>query len=98
MKKIFCFVNSGKGSDMQVVIALCEDGHCLANHLSSNEGWARHDIGITSDWKHENYKEHCPDGYELVWVENPEESEDVDKAYQLNQILAKQAEAEKQLA
>ena len=33
--KIFCWVNSGKGSDWQVVIAMAEDGTSLASHVSS---------------------------------------------------------------
>lgn len=92
MKKIFCFVNSGKGTDMQHVIALCEDGHCLAGHLSSHKEWAKHDIGITSDWKHDKYKEHCPEGYKLIWVDSPEENPDIEAAYKLNQEIG---EAEK---
>jgi hypothetical protein len=88
-KKIYCFINSGKGTDWIIVIALCEDGHCLANHCSSNEYWAQHDIGINSDWKHDNYKKHCPDGYELIWIDDASTSKEIDEAYELNQQLAK---------
>lgn len=94
MKKIYCFVNSGRDTDMQHVIALCEDGYCLAGHLSSNEYFARHDIGLGSDWKHEIYKEHCPDGYELIWVDDPENSKEVESAYQLNQEIRLKEEHE----
>lgn len=94
-KKIYCYVNTGRGTDMQTVIALCEDGHCLAQHLSSNEAWAKHDIGITSEQKHENYKEHCPGGYELIWLDVPEDSEELKAAYKLNQVLWEQAAAVK---
>lgn len=90
-KKIYCFINSGKGTEWNHVIALCEDGHCLAGHLSSCEGWAKHDIGINSDWKHENYKEHCPEGYDLIWVDDPEESNEIAAAYKLNQELGEAA-------
>lgn len=95
MKKIFCFVNSGRDTNWQIVIALCEDGHCLAQHLSSSEGFAKHDIGITSDCKHEKYKEHCPEGYELIWLDNPESSVDLDAAYEKNQELATKEAATK---
>lgn len=91
MKKIYCFINSGKGTDWIITIALCEDGHCLATHCSSNDYWAKHDIGINSDWKHDEYKKHCPEGYELVWIDDPASSKEVDDAYQKNQELAKQA-------
>lgn len=93
-KKIYCFINSGKGTDWINVIALCEDGHCLAQHCSSSEWFAKHDIGLTSDWKHEHYKEHCPEGYELEWVDEPMGHEGIDAAYILNQELAKVAKPE----
>lgn len=57
---------SGWGDDDVIGYALCEDGEVIASHLSSNTGYARHDMGLTSDWKHEKYKSHCPDGYALV--------------------------------
>ena len=53
--------------------ALAEDGTGLAGHLSSNEYWARHDMGFDgSTKKHNHYAEHYPDGYELEWVTDPE--------------------------
>ena len=49
-----------------------EDGvtklNSIAGHWSSGENWCKHDMGITSDWKHDTYKELYPDGYELVWL------------------------------
>lgn len=90
--KIYCWVNSGVGSDCQVVMAMAEDGTFLASHLSSNLTWAMHDIGISSDWKHDLYKERYPDGYELVWVENVKAHDGLSVAYALNQ---RQAEATK---
>lgn len=85
--RIFCWVNSGAGTDWQHVMAMAEDGTCLAGHLSSSEGFARHDIGITSDWKHEHYRAHYPDGYELVWIDGAEVKahEGLCAAYEKNQ-------------
>lgn len=68
MGKIFCFINSENSFGVQVC-ALSEDGDSLAGHVSSSESYAKHDIGINSDWKHEKYKERYPEGYELVWVD-----------------------------
>jgi hypothetical protein len=73
MSKIFCFVNSQPMPDWLNVVAISEDGDCLAGHVSSNASWAKHDIGVTSNWKHEHYKEKYPDGYEVIWVDNPRE-------------------------
>lgn len=70
MKKIYVFINSGRGTEWVNGCAICEDGTVLAGHLSSNDWWFRHDMGLESDWKHEHYKEHCPDGYELEHVDD----------------------------
>jgi len=40
-------------------------------------------MGITSDWHHEEYKKHYPDGFELVWVENPSNDEEFKAAFAL---------------
>jgi hypothetical protein len=58
------------GSDLYV-LALAEDGELLASHVSSCEGWAKSDIGATGDRKHENYRAKYPDGFEVVWLDNP---------------------------
>lgn len=79
--KIFCFINSGRGTDWIRVSALSEDGEFLAGHVSSSEGFAKHDIGLTSDWKHDAYKERYPDGYELVWVDDPKGHADLMAAH-----------------
>jgi hypothetical protein len=68
--RIFAFVNGGIPGLLHVV-ALAEDGSCLAGHGSSNVEWARHDIGIGSDWKHDLYAAHYPAGYEVEWVDDP---------------------------
>lgn len=62
-----CFPN-GKDVTGQ---AVREDGVALAGHLSSNVDWAKHDLGLTSNWKHEIYQEKCPEGYELIWIDDP---------------------------
>lgn len=50
-------------------VAIKDDGSVLATHYSSGVNWTMHDMGITSDWKHEIYQNECPDGYILEWVE-----------------------------
>lgn len=50
---------------------MTENGVVLATHLSSSIEWSKHDLGLTSDWKHHIYSEACPDGYELVWIDEP---------------------------
>jgi len=66
-----CFPYSWGGHDDVHGQALSEDGAGLAGHLSSNKDWAKHDLGLTSNWKHDIYDEHYPQGYELVWIDDP---------------------------
>lgn len=65
--KIFVFINGGIPGLLHVT-ALTEDGHFIAGHGCSHEHFIYHDMGFTSDWKHDRYNEHYPDGWELVYV------------------------------
>jgi len=65
--KIFCFIKGRSNTDVNVV-AIAEDGECLATHWSTSEGWAKHDIGINGNWQHDHYKKKYPEGFELVWL------------------------------
>lgn len=70
--KINCRIVSASrswGHDV-VVEARAEDGRLLATHVSSCIDWAKHDIGLTSDWKHDIYRSEFPEGYELIWKES----------------------------
>lgn len=49
--------------------ALAEDGTGIASHYSSNVGFSKHDMGLTSTSKHHYYSRHYPEGYELEWVD-----------------------------
>ncbi len=59
------------------VEAISDDGQWLATHMSSNDEWAKYDIGIGADSngqskrKHDIYNAHFPDGWELEWIEQP---------------------------
>lgn len=69
MKKIFCFLNGANALGVQVCAITEEDGELIASHCCSSEYYAKHDIGIESDWKHEKYKDKYPEGYELIWID-----------------------------
>lgn len=66
--KIYAFINGGSPVGYNVV-AISKDGG-LAGHLSSSEGWAKHDIGVESTWKHEIYNKKYPEGWEIEWVDD----------------------------
>lgn len=84
---------STRGGDV-LGYALAEDGVALAEHLSSNVNFARHDMGLTSDWKHDRYAAHAPDGFELVWVDDPATSDAWQAALVLNKRLEEAASLE----
>jgi len=86
--KIFCFINGGY-SDCWEAIAIGENGRIVGNHVCSNEGWAKHDLGVTSDSKHDNYNEAYPNGWELIWVDDPKNHSGLQAAYKLNQQTPK---------
>ncbi len=76
MNKIYCFCNDGY-SGWWTVVALAEDGEILTKYICSHENYFKHDIGITSDWQHNKYKQKYPNGYELIWVDEPEDDDDL---------------------
>ncbi|SOK59234.1 hypothetical protein [Yersinia phage fHe-Yen9-03] len=70
MKKIFVVPN-GESNFGVSMVALTEDGDCIAGHLSSNTTWGRHDMGIGSDWKHDLYdKEYGAGEWELLYADD----------------------------
>lgn len=69
-----CFPGGFREGDV-IGYALGEDGQGLASHLSSSVNFSKHDMGLTSDWKHDHYKTCYPDGYELVWLDDPDNDE-----------------------
>ena len=74
---------------MLIAVAVADDGHCLAQHCCSHEGYMRHDLGMDgSTWKHEKYNAHFGEGnWELVWISSPKDDPRLQKACELNQNL-----------
>lgn len=92
-KKIFVF-NNGGSPGWYNAMAICEDGVYLAGHVCSHPAYIPHDMGITSDWKHEAYNAHCGEGnWELELVEKPKKHAGLMAAYALNQKARAEAEA-----
>jgi hypothetical protein len=84
---LYCKPAIGWGENDVVGYAIAEDGIGIASHLSTNIGYSKHDMGLTSDLKHDIYKEHYPEGYELEWVDSPDTHEGLKKALALNEEL-----------
>lgn len=82
--KIYCFVERQDADGEVYCVAVSDDGHLLAAHISSNESWLPHDLGITSSWKHAHYDAHFGAGnWELEHVRNPDSHPGVKQAMQL---------------
>jgi len=43
--------------------AFDEEGNLLASHYCSSFGWAKHDMGLASNSKHDLHKSRYPGGY-----------------------------------
>jgi hypothetical protein len=80
---LFCLPYNEKGDVIGYAIA--ETGEGLASHLSSNIDWSKHDMGLTSNWKHDHYTERFPDGFELIWVDDPDTNSQLQAARDLNE-------------
>lgn len=92
--KIYCFCNNKTITDWNEIIAIADDGHCLAGHICSHPCYFKHDIGITSNWQHDKYNKHFGEGnWELVWLDSvePGETPELDAAMALNKQLAEDA-------
>jgi hypothetical protein len=79
-----CFPASNWGKDNVIGYAIAENGEGLASHLSSNIAFSKHDMGLTSNWKHDHYTKCFPEGYDLIWIDNPDSDERWLKAVELN--------------
>lgn len=89
LPRIYCFINSGQGTKFVITAALAEDGHFVGGHNSSSDDWAKQDI--LGEWKHEEYRKHFPQGFELVWIEgNPKHHPEVMAAYEKHLALPKE--------
>ena len=56
MTKLYAFCNGGEHGWM-LGITIDQDGQEVAQHLSTNEDWLAHDLGVASQIKHEIYDE-----------------------------------------
>lgn len=95
MKTIFVVPNGESYFGVHMV-ALTEDGDCIAGHLSSHTTWGKHDMGIGSDWKHDIYNTEYGEGnWKLVYAdEEVMESEEFKLAVQRNNEKAELEEEE----
>jgi hypothetical protein len=64
---IFAWLNGGS-SEWYRCMSMSEDGEVLAGHVCSHENFAPHDLGVTSNWKHEEYIKKYPDGFRITYV------------------------------
>lgn len=85
--KIFIFCNSC-APQWHHATSLSEDGVFLAGHICSDHLYIPHDMGMTSNWKHETYNKYAPEGWELVLTEPM--SPEVTEAYKKHKSYTKE--------
>ena len=90
--------NNGGSPGWYIAQLIAEDGVALGSHACSHEGYMEHDLGIlegTRPDRHEDFREHYPDGYRMVFVpmSDVKSCEGLMKAYGLNQEKLKAHEA-----
>lgn len=87
--KIFAFLNGGSRGFYSCV-GIAQDGEVLAGHCCSDEYYTPHDLGVTSDWKHDEYRKKYPDGFQVVLVRHSEVAGHVElqEAFRLNKLMA----------
>lgn len=85
LPKIFVFCNNAgctNQGDWHSMVGIAEDGAELAGHICSQHGWATHDMGIAENgWKRDVYAKHYPNGFEVLWVEDPDKHEGLQAAF-----------------
>ena len=84
MKKIFCFTQPARDTDV-IGTAITDDGELLVEHISSNDDWAKTDLGINGAGHYtKKYDERFGAGnWELEWIDRPNEHRGVLDACQL---------------
>jgi hypothetical protein len=100
MNKIYCFSNVVGGRD-GIAYAIGDDGVVLGSHWCSHEFYVPHDLGVLEGARpdrHETYKKHFPNGYEMEFVRNADfdTHEGLREALRLNQLLKKENEKDEQ--
>lgn len=98
---IYGFNNGGSDSWYNGQL-LAEDGTALGGHVCSHEGYMPYDLGVlpgTRPDRHEQFKEHYPDGYQMEFVGMAEVGgcKGIAAAYAKNQEEAAIAEIKKHL-
>lgn len=98
MNKIFVFINLTVSQNERVIsyesLALAEDGYFVGAGFHSSVEWLKHDMGVTSTQKHDQYQEHYPEGFIVEYVE-PDENEstlyhsELRAAYEKHDLLCK---------
>lgn len=88
---IYCFSNVESGGN-GIAYAMAEDGTVLGSHWCSHECYVSGDLGVTKGARpdrHETYKEHYPDGYEMIFVPASEVKthKGISNAIKLNQKM-----------
>ncbi len=97
--KIYVFSAMENGRE-GVCYAMAQVGTVLGSHFCSSEGFAPGDLGVTEGFRpdrHETYKKHYPDGYEMEFIKasNHDNHVGLQEALKLNEVVIAKLERDK---
>ena len=97
MNKIYCFSNIVGGGD-GIAYAMGDEGTILGSHWCSHEFYIPDDLGVREGSRpdrHETYKKHFPNGYEMEFVRASDIADHVglQESFKLNALQGEEAKA-----
>lgn len=90
---IYCFINSAHPAGMMQVVALSQGGRILASDYGRNEHECQSKIGLGGFRHHDQYELAHPNGYMLLWVDDPHNDPELRRVIKINQRLDEIEEA-----
>ena len=89
--------NNGGSPGWYSGVLIAGDGTWLGDHICSDEGYMRHDLGVLEGSRpdrHETFRKHYPDGYRMEFVAHGDvrTHKGLDEAYRRSQEKAAEAE------
>jgi hypothetical protein len=84
---IYCFINSEHPSGMKQVVAMSQGATILAEDYGRSDHECRVKIGLGGFNHHEKYEQVHPNGYMLVWVDDPKNDPELTRVIRVNETI-----------
>lgn len=84
---IYCFINSEHPAGMKQVVAMSQAGRILAEDYGQSDYDCRVKIGLGSMRHHDQYALEYPNGYMLMWVNDPHRDAELRRVIEMNRTI-----------